>query len=410
MFSADTILIILLFIISFDFFLGEILEYLNLKHQKKPLPNELEGIYEEEKYQKSIKYNEATTRFSFLTSSISFIATFLIIYFGWFGSIDLLIRTYFHNEITQALAFFGLIYFASDILTIPFQLYGTFVIEEKFGFNKTTYKTFFVDKIKGYVLSAILGAALLSILMFLILYLGKDFWIYFWIVISLFMLVMNLFYTSLILPLFNKLTPLEDGELKTAIEDYSKKVDFPLTNIFVIDGSKRSAKSNAFFSGMGKKKKIVLYDTLIENHSTEELVSVLAHEVGHYKKKHITWSMVLSVLQTGLTLFILSRMIFSSEVSYALGSDKTSFHLNILAFGILYSPLSQIMGIFMSMLSRKNEYEADDFAKTTYNGKALISALKRLSQDNLSNLMPHPWYVFLNYSHPPLKERIKALM
>jgi STE24 endopeptidase len=238
---------------------------------------------------------------------------------------------------------------------------------------------------------------------------GPDFWLYFWIVISVFILFINMFYTSLILPLFNKLTPLEDGELKEEIEAYSKKINFPLDNIFVIDGSKRSAKSNAFFSGIGKKKKIVLYDTLIENHSKEELVAVLAHEVGHFKKKHIITGYLLSILQTGFTLFIMSFIIFSPAMSEALGGSQLAIHLNLLAFGILYSPISHFVGLFMNILSRKNEYEADAYARETYNGKFLQQALKKLSVDNLSNLFPHPAYVFINYSHPPLLKRLAAM-
>ncbi len=259
------------------------------------------------------------------------------------------------------------------------------------------------------MLTVIIGGLLLGTLIFLIFLLGSNFWIWFWVVITVFMLVMNLFYTSLILPLFNKLTPMEDGELRQAIEAYARKVDFPLTNIFVIDGSKRSSKANAFFSGLGKKKKVVLYDTLIEKHTTEELVAVLAHEIGHYKKKHIVWSLILGVLQTGFMLWLLSQMIYSSEVTWAMGGETTAIHLNILAFGILFSPLSKVIGILMNMLSRKNEFEADAYAVQTYAGQPLREALKKLSGDHLSNLTPHPAHVFLHYSHPPLLERITAM-
>jgi STE24 endopeptidase len=332
-----------------------------------------------------------------------------VLYFGWFGTLDQWVRGFAQNELLLSLYFFGVLYFISDILTIPFQLYSTFVIEEKFGFNKSTIKTFIVDKLKGYLLGLILGGILLGALILLVFALGKDFWIWFWLVITIFMIFMNMFYASLIVPLFNKLTPLESGELRSAIEEYAQRVSFPLTNIFVIDGSKRSSKANAFFSGFGKNKKIVLYDTLIEKHTIEELVAVLAHEVGHFKKKHIIGSMILGVAQTGLMLFLLSKMIFSSEVTWALGGETTALHLNILAFGILYSPLSKVLGILMSKYSRKNEYEADAFASTTYDNAPLESALKKLSGDHLSNLTPHPLYVFLNYSHPTLLQRITAM-
>jgi STE24 endopeptidase len=259
------------------------------------------------------------------------------------------------------------------------------------------------------VLGALVGGGLLSLLIYLVQMLGPSFWVWFSIIAATFILFINMFYTSLILPLFNKLTPLQEGELKTAIEDFSNRVNFPLDNIYVIDGSKRSKKANAFFSGIGKKKKIVLYDTLIDNHTTDELVAVLAHEVGHFKKKHIVWGYVLSVVQIFFTLWILSLMILNENLSVALGGSQMAIHLNLIAFGILYSPISGITGLLMSLLSRKNEFEADAYARINFDGKALSDALKKLSVDTLSNLFPHPWYVFFHYSHPPLLQRLKAL-
>ena len=407
--EPGTILIILLIIITFDFILERILEWLNLRHLKTELPDEVKGIYDAEKYKKSIDYFRANTRFGSFTSTLSFVLIFILFATGFFGWFDAFLRQYISIDIWLSLVFFGSLFLLSDLINIPFQIYDTFVIEEKFGFNKTTPKTFIFDKLKGYLLTALIGGIVLYILLFLIQYFGHSFWIYFWIVISLFILFINMFYTSLIVPLFNKLTPLADGELKTAIEEYSKKVKFPLDNIFVIDGSKRSSKSNAFFSGIGRKKKIVLYDTLMENHSNEELVAILAHEVGHYKKKHIIGGYFLSVVQTGITLFIMSLMIFSPQLSAALGGQQMAIHLNLLAFGVLYSPISHFIGLFMNMLSRKNEYEADAFARTTYSGEYLQKALKTLSVSNLSNLFPHPAYVFVHYSHPPLLQRLQAL-
>lgn len=407
--GAHTILIVILAIISFDFILDKILDYLNLRNLKEKLPGEVEGIYDEEKYKKSIQYTRANTKFSFLTSTFSFALSFALILSGFFGWLDAEIRTLYHDETIITMLFFALLFFASDIINIPFDLYGTFVIEEKFGFNKTTAKTYVLDKLKGYLLTLIIGGGILFIFLQLIDIFGANFWIYFWLVAASFMLLINMFYTTLILPLFNKLTPLEDGELKKGIEDYAQKVKFPLDNIFVMDGSKRSNKSNAFFSGIGKKKKIVLFDTLIQNHSKEELVAVLAHEVGHFKKKHIVSSYIISILQTGIILYILSLMIFNPSLSQALGGEANAIHLNLLAFGILFSPISEFIGLFMNILSRKNEYEADAYARETYKGEALESALKKLSVHNLSNLTPHPAYVFFHYSHPPLLQRLRAL-
>jgi STE24 endopeptidase len=396
-------------IILFGYCLGEILDWLNLKHSKAEIPPEAEGIYDIEQYEKSQRYHQVTARFSFITSAFSTVLTLAVLWLGGFGWLDSALSGYTDNEIWLALAFFGTLFLASDIINIPFQLYATFVIEEKYGFNKTTIKTFFLDKLKGYLLGSILGGGIVAILIFLVLNLGTNFWLIFWVTITVIMVLMNMFYTTLILPLFNKLMPLEDGSLRQAIETYSQSVGFPLTNIYIIDGSKRSSKANAFFSGLGKKKKVVLYDTLIEKHSDEELVAIFAHEVGHYKKKHIQLGLILSVVQTGIMLFVLSLMIFNTQLSEALGATSMKLHLNLIAFGILYSPISMITGLFMNMISRKNEFEADRYAVTTSNGVKLAQALKKLSSDNLGNLLPHPAYVFVNYSHPPLLIRLAAI-
>lgn len=403
------ILYIILGIISVSFIFNQALDYINLKSMRTDLPDEVASFYDREKYVKSQQYHKENGRFSFITSVFGFMLSFVMLFFGGFGWVDGMLRPFTENEIFLALAFFGVLGIASDILTIPFQWYSIFVIEEKYGFNKTTVKTFITDKIKGYILGALIGGALLSALLYLINTIGPNFWIWFAAIASLFMLFMNMFYTTLIVPMFNKLTPLSEGELKSAIEAFSKKINFPITNVFVIDGSKRSKKANAFFSGIGKKKKIVLYDTLIANHTTEELVAVLAHEVGHYKKKHIIWGFVLSVLQIVFTLFVLSLMVFNENLSLALGGQQQAIHLNLLAFTILFSPISAISGIFMNMYSRKNEFEADAYAKETFSGNALANALKKLSVDNLSNLYPHPAYVFFHYSHPPLLKRLEKI-
>lgn len=407
--SPEVLLWIIVGIVSLSFVVGQALEYLNLKAMRTDMPEEIASFYDREKYRKSQEYHREVTRFSFLTSTVGFIGSILLLVLGGFGWVDDLLRTLTENPIVLALLFFGVLGIASDLLTLPFQWYSTFVIEEKYGFNKTTVKTFITDKLKGYVLGALIGGGLLAALIYLVETIGPDFWIWFAAIACAFMLFMNMFYTSLILPLFNTLTPLPDGELKTAIEEFSQKISFPITNIFVIDGSKRSNKANAFFSGIGKKKKIVLYDTLIRNHTTVELVAVLAHEVGHYKKRHIIWSYVLSVVQIVFMLFVLAQMVFNVELSLALGGAQHAIHLNLLAFTILFSPISAITGLFMNIYSRKNEFEADAYARETYNGKALAEALKKLSVDNLSNLYPHPAYVFFHYSHPPLLQRLERM-
>lgn len=400
---------LLLVIITADFFLERLLGYLNTKSAKKPIPAELSGIYDEEQYAKSQAYHRATSKFGMLTATFSFVLLFCAIYFGWFGMLDKWLREFSPFGPVTTLLFFGVLFIISDVIGTPFGWYQTFVIEERFGFNKMTQKTFWLDKLKSYLLTIIIGGLLLAALIYLVMEMGSGFWIYFWAIITVFILFLNVFYTSILLPLFNKLTPMEDGSLKQAIEDYSNKVKFPLKNIFVMDGSKRSSKGNAFFSGLGKSKKVVLFDTLVAKHTTEELTAVFAHEVGHFKKKHIIYGTVISILSIGVMLYLLSLMIYNSEVSWAMGGDITAIHLNILAFGILYTPISRVLGVFGNLFSRKNEFEADAYAVKTYDGQPLIEGLKKMSSDHLSNLTPHPAYVFVHYSHPPLLQRIRAM-
>jgi STE24 endopeptidase len=407
--NASQILLLIIAILVGDFLLENFLEWLNSQKQPAHLPNEFADIYTEEEYQKSKVYKKVNSTFSLLSNSISFILTLVFLITGAFGWLSEVLEVYFQNPIWHALAFFAVITIASSFLGLPFSLYQTFVIEEKFGFNKITKKLFVTDKLKGLVLGAVVGAAIGYLLLYLVLEIGHYFWVYFWIIITIFSVGMQFFYASLIMPIFNKLTPLEEGELRESIEEYAGSVYFPLQNIFVIDGSKRSTKANAFFMGFGKQKKVVFYDTILEKHTTEELVAIFAHEVGHYKKNHILQMMAISIVQTGLTLFILAQIIFNKEISLALGANEWQIHLNMVAFGFLYSPISTITEVLFNIFSRQNEYEADNYAKETYGSKPLATALKRLSADSLSNLTPHPWYVFFNYSHPPLSERLKAM-
>ncbi len=407
----NTIFYIIIAILVFNYVIERILDGLNSTKWSNKLPDELKGIYDPEEYKKSQDYKRVNEHFSLITGTFSFIVILLMFFLGGFSLVDAIARDITSNNILIALVFFGILMLAFDLITTPFSIYDTFVIEEKFGFNKTTPKTFVMDKIKGWFLGAIIGGAMLALIVWFYQYTGSSFWIYAWIAITLFMVFMSMFYSTLIVPLFNKQTPLEPGPLRNAIEDFSKKVSFKLDNIFVIDGSKRSTKSNAYFSGLGSKKRIVLYDNLINDLKTEEIVAVLAHEIGHYKKKHSLYGIILGIFQTGITLYILSLFVGNPELSEALGTDKKGFHLGLIAFGVLYSPISLVIGLFMNAYSRKNEYSADRFARDQYegNGENLISALKKLSKKNLSNLTPHPLYVFFYYSHPPLLQRIKAI-
>ncbi|MCH7412755.1 M48 family metallopeptidase [Belliella sp. R4-6] len=400
---------LLIGVVTFGFLFEKTLSYLNIKRPLTSIPKSLEEYLSVTKLKEAKTYQQVNFRFGVISGLFSFTLTICLILLGVFGWVDEWLRNIISHPMLLSLAYFAIIFICSDLLSIPFDFYHTFVIEEKFGFNKASKATFFSDKLKGYLLSIIVGGGLLFLLLYLIHQIGKDFWWQFWIISAIFMVMVNLFYTAWILPFFNKLKPLEDGELKQKIVNYTEKVSFPLENLFVIDGSKRSSKANAFFSGFGKRKKVVLYDTLIEQHTPEELVAVLAHEVGHYKKRHIILGMTAGILQVGLLLFILAQFIYSKNMSFALGGNEMAIHLNIIGFTMLFSPISMVLGIFMNMISRKNEFEADAFAKETYAGEPLAEALKTLSINTLSNINPHPWYVFVNYSHPPLLERLKKL-
>ena len=408
--KADFILNLIVFIISLDFIIDLVTGILNYKNFEKKLPNNVNDIYNKEEYLKSQQYKKENFRFELITSIFTYIIIIGILLNGILGYLDSFLRTLtFENELSLSLLFFASIYLINDLLKTPFQLYRIFVIEEKYGFNKMKISIFIFDKIKGYFISIVIGVLLITPLLVFIMLYPSDFWIYFWVVISLFLTFINMFYTSLIVPLFNKLEVLEDGDLKEKLNSYANKVGFALSNIFVIDGSKRSTKANAYFSGFGKNKKVVLYDTLIKNHTNDELVAVLAHEIGHYKLRHIISNMIFSILSTGLMLYIMSNFLYNSEISYALGGNISFRHFEIFAFLILYTPVDRFISIVMNIKSRNNEYEADNFAVQTYKKLPMISALKKLSRDNLSNLTPHPVYEFLNYSHPSLSKRLDAI-
>lgn len=405
----NTLFLLIIFFVVLGYVLNLVLEILNQSSKQTELPKRLEKIYDSAEYAKSQKYDKEKTKMSLISSSFSTVIILILLLTGGFAYLDAWITGYTTNMIWKGLIFFGVLGIAADFLSIPFSVHNTFVLEEKYGFNKTTVKTFILDKLKGYALGVIIGGGLMALLIWIYVQIPDYFWILGWGLVFGFSLFITLFYTSVLLPLFNKLTPLENGELRDKIELFSNKVGFPLKNIYVIDGSKRSTKANAFFSGMGSRKSIVLFDTLMDNHADEELVAILAHEVGHYKKKHVQKSMVISSLQTLFLFLILGWILQEPSVSGALGVAEPSFHIGILAFGLLYSPISMIIGILMNMFSRKNEFEADAYAAVNYGSKPLQNALKTLSKENLTNMEPHPAYVFINYSHPPVLERLKAL-
>jgi STE24 endopeptidase len=400
---------ILIVITIAGFIFDQGISFLNTTTRSNKLPEELKGFYDEETYSKQQDYESVNYRFGLISDVLSFMVILFMLFLGGFAWLDALVINFTGSAILQAILFFGILVLASDLLSIPLDLYHTFVIEERFGFNKTTPVTYVVDKLKGWLLGALIGGGILALIIFIYEKSGAWFWVLAWISISAFTLFISYFYTTLLVPVFNKLIPLPAGELRDSIEKVATLAGFNLKDISIMDGSKRSTRGNAYFSGFGRKKSIVLYDTLVNEHSVDELTAVLAHEIGHYKKKHVLKGLVTGVMQTGVLLFVLSLLLKSPLPSYALGASVASFHMSVIAFGILYSPVSTILGILFNSVSRKHEFEADRFALRLSNPGALQEALKRLSVKNLSNLTPHPWYVFIHYSHPTLIQRLTAL-
>jgi len=405
----STYLIIILLIVVLDFTWTQYLAYRNRKRMTPEIPAQLKGIYDEDAYTKQQDYQKTNSQFGLYTSLFSFVVLFFVLSLGLFGWLDEYLRPYITNELFLTLTFFGIIYLINEIITLPFDYYGTFVIEEKFGFNKSTKKTFWLDQLKGLLIAVLLGGLILALIVWLYNSLGEHAWLYAWGVITVFSLFMTLFYSNVIVPLFNKQTPLEEGELRTAIEAFAQKAGFAVNNIYVMDASKRTSKANAYFTGFGAKKRIVLFDTLINDLDTEEIVAVLAHEIGHYKKKHTLQNMFFSIINTGIILFLLSLFLGNPDIAIALGGQTASFHLGLIAFSVLFTPISLIIGIFLSIFSRKNEYQADAYASSFGLADALISGLKKLSVKSLSNLNPDPLYVFFHYSHPTLLQRMEKL-
>ena len=409
---------IIISLVVFNYLFSNILDYVNHRNWKDVIPNELKDFYNKKKYKTAKDYALSKNKIGLFSSSISFLFIMTLLLFNGYGFIDQLVssdilKSFLPFDINSSFAqsglFFLIFFLLNSIISVPISYYNTFIIEEKFSFNKTTKSTFFLDILKSSLLSIFVGGTLLFLALYLFDNLNDGFWLWLWIGLSFLMILINMFYADLIVPIFNKLKPLDDGELRQKIEKYSEEVGYLLKNIYVIDGSKRSTKANAFFSGLGPRKTIALYDTLIEKHTEDELVAVLAHEVGHFKKKHIFSGLIMSIIQIGIMTFFFELCLKLPEISIALGGSNASFHLGLIGFSIIFSPISMLSGILMNYISRKNEFEADAYAKETFNGDDLSLALKKLSVDSLSNIYPHPLYVFFHYSHPPLIQRLRAL-
>lgn len=408
--SDQTITNIILVTLIVDFTMNFVADRLNIGRLTTHLPDKFSDVYDPKRYERSQHYLRATTRLGTITSALDLGILLAFWFIGGFGVLDNFVRETGWSSIGCGLLFIGILAGCKFIISLPFSIYSTFVIEENFGFNKTTPKLFVLDLIKSMILSMVLGIPLLSAIFWFFESSGPWAWIICWGVTTTFILAVQYIVPTWIMPLFNKFTPLEDGELKNKLFAYAKSIDFPLTQIFVMDGSKRSSKSNAFFTGFGKNKRIVLFDTLINAHTPDELLTVLAHEMGHFKKKHIQRRLIFGILQMGVIFYLLSLFITQKSLFTAFYVDTPSIYAGLIFFSILFSPVDLVISIIMQFFSRKDEYSADRFAVlTTKKAGDLITALKKLSADNLANLTPHPFYVFLNYSHPPLAQRIAAM-
>ena len=407
--SSETIFFIIVVFLCLDFVLERVLESLNSKHMSPVLPDSLKGIYEEKEYSRFQSYKRENGRLDSWSSGVGFVVMIVFLVAGGFGWYNSWVVSLTDSVVWQTILFVVGLSVVSSVLDIPFDYYATFRIEEKYGFNKTTRRVYWLDTVKELFLSLVLGGVLLALVVWFYTWAGTYFWLYAWGAVTLFSVFMAMFYSQLIVPLFNKQTPLQEGSLRDKIQAFAGKVGFKLDNIYVIDGSKRSTKANAYFTGLGPKKRVVLYDTLIDELTEEEIVAVLAHEVGHYKKRHTLRSMVVSVIQMGVLFWLFSLCVNNAALSEALGGDRAYFQLGLIAFAILYSPVNLILGIGMNVWSRSNEYEADAFAARYYEGDYLVSGLKKISVKSLSNLTPHPLYEYVYYSHPSLLKRIDAI-
>jgi len=404
-----TLKLVVLATLSLSYAFSLIVSILNLKHRRPGVDSSLSDFVDEAKYTKLLTYNKEKSQLALWEGLVSFGALFLFLLVDGPGRLDRALAVVFANPRLRALAFFGTLSLASGLLNLPFSLYNDFSLEARYGFNTKTIGIYVSDTIKGLILGTILGEGLLYLLLLCIDTFGAQIWLIFGLIMFLVILLISTFYTTLILPLFNKLSPLEAGELKTRIEQLARETSFPLSGVYVMNASKRSKKSNAFFSGLGGFKKIVLFDTLIKNHPVDEITAILAHEIGHYKGHHIRYNSILSALSIFIPLAIFAFVVNARSLSLALGAADLQVHINIFAFFLLYEPLSLLMNIGANKISRRFEYEADAYAVRATNPDSMGRALKRLFADNLSDLYPHPLHVFVNYSHPPLLARLKAI-
>ena len=383
---------------------------LNLRSLSSAVPPEFSGVFDQQRYGRSQQYTRTRTQFGLILSTVNLVIMLAWWQLGGFEWLDKMLRTVGQGPVLTGLFYFGSLSLASTLLGLPFRVYSTFVIEQRYGFNRTTAVTFVTDLCKGLALGVILGGALLTVVLLFFEWAGTLAWLWCWLVATAFVLVVQFVAPTWIMPLFNTFTPLESGELREAILACARTADFPLKGIFVVDGSRRSSKANAFFTGLGRNKRIGLFDTLVQHYSVAELVAVVAHEIGHYKKGHILKGVMLQVGYMGALLFVMSIFLRQEGLFDAFYMTETSIYAGLVFFGLLFTPVELMLSLAVNAVSRKNEFEADAFAAGTTGSEAtLISVLKKLSAESLTNLTPHPLHVFLHYSHPPVLQRIEAL-
>ena len=396
-------------IVVVEYLFGLWLKMLNVRASRREIPSSLRGVYDEEKYARQQAYFRVKSRFGLIESTVSTLVMLAMFACGGFAWIDTLAREWVTHPIGVTLVFFALVQLLLWVLELPMAYYNTFVIEERFGFNKSTRKTFVTDSIKSLLLNFVLMGLLLAAVTWIYYRMPQYFWLLAWGVMAVFMLFLQVFYSDLIVPLFNKQTPLAEGTLRTAIEQFAAKAGFKVKDIYIMDGSKRSSHANAYFAGFGPRKRIVLFDTLIEQLTTEEIVGVLAHEIGHNKRHHLPVSIAFSLLTSLVMLYLFSLVIGSPSIAAAAGCAQPSFHINLIVFSMLYAPLNVVLDMLLNVMSRRHEWQADEFARVNGLGKEVSSALKKMSAHSLSNLTPHPWVVFMTYSHPTLYQRVLHL-
>ena len=408
--SPDALFWLVIAVVLAEYAWSAWLTMLNIRASHQPIPDLLNGLYDEDQYRKQQAYAMTNRKFSLLSGAVSTLVTLGIFAFGGFAVFDAAARSLSNSPVVQALVFWGIFYLISWLISLPFDIYRTFVIEQRYGFNRSTPKLFAADAVKSLLLNMVIMGAVLALCVWIYILVPRWFWLIAWGAVTLFSLFMQYFYSQLIVPLFNKQTPLPEGELREAIEAFARRVDFKLDNIFVIDSSKRSSKSNAYFTGFGRRKRVVLYDTLMEQLTTDEIVGVMAHEIGHYKHHHIILSSLEGFATNLLMFWLFSLFIGSDALAAAAGCQMASFHVNLAVFSLIYTPLNIVLDIATNVVSRRHERQADAFAAANGVGAAEASALKKMSAKSLANLTPHPVVVFTEYSHPTLYERVRALL